>query len=324
MPQLQIHTDIQQGRPIALDHVIGQARPVRQLRTALDAYFNDRASNNADQAFPHVLLVGPSGVGKSSLSHIVANELGTTLHEELAQNLVMPNALHGLLMMVEDQHCVFLDEIHELYPVAQTTLYRALEDRKLFLPSVNGVKGHTMNLPPFTLIAATTDEWALNKPLRDRFRLILRLTHYSDTELTAVVAQRARRLGWPLTDDAAKAIAARGRGTPRVTLRLLEAARRTARAEGADAIDNNILAQTLDTEGLDQAGLDPVEQQYLRILHEANGPVRMNVIATRLGLPRQTVVMFEQDLLRLGLIQKDKGSQRLLTPEGRIHVTRSS
>lgn len=320
MPQLQTHHDIQQGRPIALEHMIGQPRPVRQLRTALDAYFNDRASNNADQAFPHVLLVGPSGVGKSSLSHIVANELGTTLHEELAQNLGMPNALHGLLMMVEGGHCVFLDEIHELYPMSQTTLYRALEDRKLFLPTHNSVKGHAVDLPPFTLIAATTDEWALSKPLRDRFKIILRLAHYSDDELTAVVMQRARRLGWSLTNDAAKAIAARGRGTPRIALRILEAARRTVRAEGSDTIDDNILAKTLDVEGLDHAGLDSVEQQYLRILHEASGPIRINVIATRLGLPQQTVVMFEQDLLRLGFIAKDQSSQRLLTSAGQRHV----
>lgn len=320
MPELQAHQDIQEGRPLALDHVIGQPRAVGQLKVALNAYVNDRADGHVRQAFPHTLLVGPSGVGKSTLAQIIANELGTVLHDELAQNISSPQVLHGLLMLVEDQQCIFLDEVHELLPVAQTTLYRALEDRKLFLPSQNGVRGQSIDLPPFTLIAATTDEWCLSKPLRDRFKLVLRLTHYEADELAEVVTQRARRLGWPLTTAAARGIASRGRGTPRVALRLLEAARRTVRAGGTDNITSGVLKQTLDIEGLDDRGLDPAEQRYLRILAETGGPVRMNVIATSLGLPRQTVDMFEQDLLRLGLIAKDQGSQRLLTEDGHRHV----
>lgn len=318
-----IHHNLQDGIPIAIDHVIGQQHAVRQLKVALEAYHNDRSITGGQNAFPHTLLVGPPGLGKSLLANIIAKELGTCLHEEMAQNIFNPCVLHGLLMMIEHQHCVFCDEIHELNPISQTTLYRALEDRKLFLPSENGTKRRGINLPPFTMIAATTDEWLLNKPLRDRFKLVLRLTHYSVDELAQVVLQRARRLGWNITEAGAKSIATRGRGTPRIALRILEAARRTVRSEGMDSINVETLRRTFEVEGLDTIGLDRIEQQYLQILHDVQGSVRLNVVATKLSLPRQTIVMFEQDLLRLGLIVKDKGSQRLLTDEGRKHIRKS-
>src|SRR5690606_18561536 len=159
-------------------HVIGQRRAVRVLRTGLDAYFNDRAVSGAVEAFPHTLICGPAGTGKTLLSEIVARELCTNLHTELAQNIKAPGKVHGLMMMLEPGDVLFLDEIHELSHTTQVTLYRALEERKLFV----GNSRESVELPPFTLIGATTDEHLLTRSMRDRFRILLRLTHYTDDE----------------------------------------------------------------------------------------------------------------------------------------------
>ncbi|MFA9479431.1 Holliday junction DNA helicase RuvB C-terminal domain-containing protein [Phycisphaerales bacterium AB-hyl4] len=315
--------DLNDAAPPTLNHVIGQERAVRQLRVALDAHYNDRAAarqGETVQAFPHVLLVGPPGVGKSLLSAIVAKELGGALHEELAQNIHAPNDLHGLMLLADEGDVVFVDEIHELIPPAQTALYRCLEERRLFLPSGRTSKRQSITLPPFTFVSATTDEWNLAKPLRDRFKLVLRLEHYGVDELMQVVANRARRMGWTLTDETAMAIAQRGRGTPRLALRLLDAARRSARAEDASNITMQHLCDALAIEGVDRLGLDPIEQRYLRMLADSGAAVRLNVLATRLGLPRQTIEqVIESDLLRLDLIAKGEAG-RTLTVRGREHL----
>ena len=314
--------DLNQAGPVAIDHVIGQRRAVLQLRTALDAHVNDRAAARGGNApaLPHILLVGPPGLGKSTLAQIVAREIGGTLHEELAQNVLIPSHLHGLMLLAEPYDAVFLDEIHELHVTTQTTLYRCLEERRLFLPSTPDGRRQSIELPPFTFLGATTDEWAITKPLRDRFKIVVRLDYYSEDELTEVVAQRARRLGWTITDAAVRGIASRGRGTPRLALRLLEATRRTARAQGAMHLTVDHLRRTCEIEGIDRLGLDALEQRYLAILRQAGGPVRLNVLATRLGLPRLTIErIVESDLIRLGLVVKDNDG-RVLTAEGLQHV----
>lgn len=303
--------------PPTLDHVIGQQRAVKQLRVALDAFFNDRAATTEETAFPHVLLVGPPGVGKSLLSQIAAAELGARLHEELAQNILSPGHLHGLMMLAEPGDVLFVDEIHELQSSVQVGLYRCLEERRLFL----GGDRKSITLPPFTFIGATTDEWALSKPLRDRFKIILRLEHYSEQELGELVRQRSKRLQWPISEEALKGIANRGRGTPRLAIRMLEAARRTARAENATAITEKHLAQMCDTEGFDSMGLDCVERRYLEILRDGQGPVRLNVLATHLGLPKQTIEkVIESELIRLGLVTKNEAG-RMLTAAGASHLS---
>ena len=307
--------------PPTLNHVRGNTRVVKQLRTALDAHFNDRALvgiNNQPPAFPHVLLVGPAGLGKSMLAGIIARELGNDIHEELAQNILSPSYLHGLLMLPEPGDVVFIDEIHEL-PISQTTLYRAIEERRLFLPTRSGER-QNISLPPFTLIAATTDEWALSKPLRDRFRLILRLEYYSEEELSQLLHQRAKRLGWSVSDEAIRAIAAKGRGTPRLAMRILESARRMARAFNEMEINAANLSLTCEINQIDTLGLDILEQNYLKFLDESGAPVRLNIIAICLGLPTRTIEkIVESDLIRLGLITKDD-SGRMLTEAGRQHI----
>ena len=213
-----------------------------------------------------------------------------------------------------------VDEIHELPPVAQTTLYRCLEERRLFL----GGDRKSITLPPFTFIGATTDQWALSKPLRDRFKIILHLTHYSQDEIAELMTQRAKRLRWTISSDAITALAIRGRGTPRIAIRLLEAARRTARAEGAEVISADHVKRMCEIESYDAIGLDSLERRYLQLLREAQGPIRLNVIATHLGLPRRTVEgIIESELIRLGLVSKaDDG--RTLTAAGAKHLSECS
>jgi len=298
----------------SLSHVIGQARAVAVLRTAIDAYFHDRTKAKEELAFPHLLLTGPAGVGKTLLSETVARECCCSLHTELAQNIKTPEHVHGSLMMLEPGDILFYDEIHELPPTAQVTLYRALEERKLFLG-----KKHVVTLPPFCLMGATTDESLLNRSCRERFRIQIRLTHYTDDEIFQLIRQRGKRLGWTIEDDAVRQLASKSRGTPRLAIRLTESAKRQASAEGIDLITAAHVEQMCKTEQIDSLGLDAIEQRYLHILREGEGPVRLNVIATQMGLPRQSIEMFEADFIRLGLICKsEKG--RMLTAKGFEHL----
>ena len=306
--------------PPTLDHIIGQKRAVQQLRTALDAFFNDRPATGDTIAFPHTLLVGPAGTGKSLLSQITALELAANLHEELGQNLATPGHLQGLLMLAEAGDVVFIDEIHEMPPLVQTTLYRALEERRLFL----GGNRRSITLPPLTVIGATTDSWALNKPCRDRFKITLQLVHYTEAEVTELVTQRAKRLRWPISNEAIAGIASRGRGVPRIAIRLLESVRRTSRSVGAETITAEHLARMCEIEGYDSLGLDSVERRYLSLLREAQGPLRLNVIATQLSLPKKTVeAVLESELIRLGLVSKSEAG-RMLTALGAKHLSEAA
>lgn len=299
-----------------LDHVIGQQRAVAILRTAIDSYFYERTKTKEERAFPHLLITGYAGGGKTLLSETVAREVACPLHTELAQNLKSPEHVHAALMILEPTGgpILFVDEIHELQPTAQVTLYRALEERKLFLG-----KKTVITLPPFCLIGATTDEHQLTRSMRERFRIHIRLTHYSDEEMFLLIRQRAKRLGWLIEDDAVRLLAGRSRGVPRLAVRFLEGAKRQASSKETDTITVAHVTTLLQVEQIDSLGFDAVEQQYLRILREGEGPVRLNVIATRMGLPRQSIEMFEADFLRLGLITKtEKG--RMLTPKGIEHL----
>lgn len=298
-----------------LNHVIGQTRAVAVLRTAIDAYFHDRTKSAEEQAFPHLLMTGPAGTGKTLLSEIVARECASNLHTELAQNIRTPEHVHGALMMLEPGDIWFCDEIHELSQTAQVTLYRALEERKLFLG-----KKHVVTLPAFCLIGATTDEHLLTRSMRERFRIHLRLTHYSEEEMARVIQQRAKRLGWTIEEDAIRQLSSRSRGTPRLAVRFLESGKRQASAEGEDVITAAHVERMYAIQEIDRLGLDAVEQRYLQILREGEGPVRLNVIATQMGLPRQSIETFEADFIRLGLITKtEKG--RMLTAKGHEHLT---
>jgi holliday junction DNA helicase RuvB len=308
----------EEAQPIisSLNHVIGQTRAVNVLRTALDAYFNDRCKMGGEVTLPHVLMCGPGGTGKTLLAEIISRECCcANCHTELAQNIANPSQMQGLLMMLEPGDILFLDEIHELTSSVQICLYRALEERKLFLAG----NRKAISLPPFCLIGATTDEYLLTTSMRDRFKILIRLTHYSHDEMSLLIRQRAKRLGWTIDDNSVGELAGRSRGVPRLAIRLLDAAKRQASSESSDVIEAGHVSRMLEVEGVDTLGFDLTEQKYLHLLREYQGPVRLNVIATHLGLPRQTIEMLERDFIRLGLIDKtEKG--RILTSQGIAHL----
>ncbi|HBN74926.1 MAG TPA: AAA family ATPase [Planctomycetaceae bacterium] len=303
----------------SLNHVVGQRRAVTVLRTALDAYWHDRSKSDGKEAFPHLLMSGPGGTGKTLLTELIAKELCTECHIELAQNISNIGQMQGLLMMLEPEHILLIDEFHELSETVQVSLYRAIEERKLFL----GGNRKPVDLPPFTLIGATTDEYLLTTSMRDRFKILLRLQHYSDDEMLLLISQRAVRLGWEIDQKSVQELAYRSRGVLRLAVRLLDSAKRTASSKSMDRIEPEHVKEMLASEGYDALGFDPIEQSYLSLLKESGGPVRLNVLATHLGLPRQTIEMFERDFIRLGLITKgDKG--RALTPKGIEHLADSN
>jgi len=276
----QENFDVQDCIIPSLNQVVGQSRAVAVLRTAIDAYFYERSKVGDQQAFPHTLVTGPAGCGKTLLSELVARESCCNLHSELAQNLRSPEHVHGSLMMLEPGDVLFCDEIHALPRIAAETFYRALEENKLFVG-----KHHVVKLPPFCLIGATTHEFLLTKSCRDRFRIHLRVSYYSDDEMVQLVRQRAKRLGWSIEEAAVAEIGGRSRGVPRLAVRLLESAKRVASSEASEAITAAYVERMCEIEQIDRLGLDPTEQQYLRLLREENAPVRLNVLATHLGIP---------------------------------------
>lgn len=304
--------EINDVSPSSLRHFVAQASVVAQVSVALEASFAD------GKKVDHALLVGPPGVGKTQMAHIIAQEKATDLHEILGQSVKAPGDLNAVLLAVKDQDVVHIDECHEMRKEFQTSLYRAVENRKLF---IQGRSSRVQSIPlaDFTLLLSTTDEYSLLQPLRDRMKLLLRFDFYSPDDLTTLVKQRSHALGWQVEESVFPLIAARSRGTPRLALRLLQSCRRVCRSEGESTITLAHLEKACLLERIDALGLGPTEQQYLRIL--AEGDSRLNVIASRLGLPSRTVSQVtEPFLLRAGLIVKDDQSRRQLTALGREHL----
>ena len=237
--------------PPTLHHVIGQKQVVDRLKVALDASFAD------DQPFPHTLFLGPPGLGKTSLSKLVAKELAAEFWEGLGQTLATPSVLIGFLLRPStDKAVLFIDEIHELPVACQTALYRAMEEGVVFVPQPYTNAITKMQTVRFTLMSATTDPQLLLPPLRDRFRLVCQMQPYSPDEIAAILRQRVRQLGWQVDEACFEAIAIRSFGTPRMAIRLLESAYRTARSEGGTHVDYGHLLRTLCLEQLDGYGRD--------------------------------------------------------------------
>lgn len=307
-------TDINEARPSSVNHLIGQPSVKEQILVALDSAQQD------NRKFDHALLVGPPGMGKTAAAQIIASEMGTEFLEVLGQSLKGVSDLNSLLLQATDRAVCFIDEAHELDKSLQTALYLALDQRRVLLQGSR--KGSTpvgIPIQDFTLLLATTDEYQLLQPLRDRMRLTLRFQFYQCDDLEKIARMRATTLGWDVNTDVFKMIAQRSRGTPRLALRLLQAGRRVARAEASHVITVAHLDRACSLEVIDPLGLGPTEQQYLSILLE--GPTRLNMLASRLGLPSRTVAeVTEPFLIRSGLVVKDDQGKRQLSAQGREHT----
>jgi holliday junction DNA helicase RuvB len=298
-------------RPSSLRHIVGQRSVVEIVTTEIDAAQMD------NKKFDHALMVGPPGCGKTSVSHIVAEEMAAPFIEVdglSVKNLAELNAL--LLSAKEEKTIIFIDEAAELDPSMQVALYMALDQRKIVVSGTkSGGSPLTIPLADFTLLLATTHEADLLQPLRDRMRLVLRFQFYSDQELTELVRLRTIGLRWPVDAEVLPEIAKRSRGTPRLALRLLQSCRRVCRSLGEHTITLQHFRRACVLEQTDELGLGPTEQHYLNIL--SNGATRLNVLASMLGLPTKTVSdVVESFLLRSGLIVKDDQSRRTLTQKG--------
>jgi Holliday junction DNA helicase RuvB len=304
--------EINDVAPTSLSHVACESNRgvIEQCRVAIDAAFED------NRRLDDILLTGPPGVGKSSLSFVLSQEMAVPFHEVLGQNLRSPADLNNLLLACEPKALCLIDEIHEAPPAIQTALYMALDKRQIMVRGRSTVQA--LPVADFTLIAATTEPYQILEPLRQRAKLHLELSFLSERDLMLVVERRCRGLSWDIEPAALPEIAKRARGVPRLALRLTASARRVARADGRTLITVADLQRACGLEQLDTLGLGPLEQKYLRLLME--GPRRVNVLASALGVPAKTLSsVTEPFLIRAGLVDKDDASRRVLTPEGRRH-----
>ncbi|HET7567842.1 MAG TPA: Holliday junction branch migration DNA helicase RuvB [Gaiellaceae bacterium] len=304
-------------RPRRLDDFVGQERVKEQLAIALEA------AKARGEALDHVLLVGPPGLGKTSLAHIVREELGVGIRSVAGPALERKDVA-AILTAIEARDVVFVDEIHRMSRAAEEILYPALEDFRLDIVMGQGTAARTLtlDLPPFTLVGATTRTGLLTSPLRDRFGMTFRLDYYEAGELAAIVARSARILGVEIEADAADEIAGRARGTPRIANRILRRVRDVAEVRHQGSITTAIAREALELLEVDEAGLERLDRELLRTIAEKydGGPVGVNTLAASLGEEPDTIeYVYEPFLLQLGYIQRTPRG-RTITKLGRAHL----
>lgn len=301
-------------RPRRLADYIGQEPLKEQLAIFIEA------ARARGEALDHVLIFGPPGLGKTTLAHIVAAEMGVGLRQTSGPALEKPGDLAALLTNLERRDVLFIDEIHRLSPVVEEILYPAMEDFKLDIiigegPAARSIK---LDLPPFTLVGATTRAGLLTSPLRDRFGIVHRLEFYTVTELAQIVTRSARILGLEIEPQGAEEIARRARGTPRIANRLLRRVRDYAQVKGDGFVSKKLAARALEMLKVDPNGFDQLDRQLLLTLIEkfGGGPVGLDSLAAAIGEERGTI----EDVLEPYLIQQ---GFMLRTPRGRMATPKS-
>ena len=305
-------------RPQALGDFTGQADARANLKVFIEA------ARTRSEALDHVLFVGPPGLGKTTLAQIVARELGVNFRATSGPVIAKAGDLAAILTNLEDRDVLFIDEIHRLNPAVEEVLYPAMEDFQLDLiigegPAARSVK---IDLSRFTLVAATTRLGLLTTPLRDRFGIPIRLQFYTPEELEQIVRRGARLMGVSMSDDGAREIARRSRGTPRIAGRLLRRVRDFALVDGSGAIDRAIADAALGRLDVDSIGLDTLDRRYLDLIASkfGGGPVGIETLAAALSEPRDALEeIVEPFLLQQGFIQRTPRG-RLMTPAAFAHL----
>ena len=296
-------------RPKKLDEYVGQEKIREQLEIFIDA------AKKRNEALDHVLLFGPPGLGKTTLANIIAKEMGVNLRQTSGPVLEKTGDLAALLSNLEENDVLFIDEIHRLSPVIEEILYPAMEDYRLDImigegPSARSVK---LELPPFTLIGATTRAGMLTNPLRDRFGIVSRLEFYTRQELTKIVIRSAGLLEVEIDKEGANEIANRSRGTPRIANRLLRRVRDFAEVKSEGKINKSIADAALKMLDVDLIGLDLMDRSFLLAIIEkfSGGPVGLDNIAAAIGEEKETI----EDVIEPYLIQQ---GYLMRTPRGRL------
>jgi holliday junction DNA helicase RuvB len=311
--------DLEQSlRPRRLAEFVGQERIKDQLAIAL------AAAKAREEALDHVLLVGPPGLGKTSLAHIVREELGVGIRCVAGPALERKGDMAAILTGLERHDVLFIDEIHRLNRAIEEILYPALEDFRLDIIVGQGAAARTLtlDLPPFTLVGATTRTGLLTTPLRDRFGMTFRLDYYNASELGTIVRRSARILDVEIEDDAADEIARRSRGTPRIANRILKRVRDVAQVRYDGVITNVVASEALELLEVDGTGLERIDRELLRaiLLKFDGGPVGLSTLAVALGEEPDTIEdVYEPYLLQLGFLQRTPRG-RVITALGREHV----
>jgi Holliday junction DNA helicase RuvB len=304
------HEDAVEGtlRPQRLGEYLGQPAVREQMEIFI------RAAAGRGEALDHLLIFGPPGLGKTTLAHIVANELGVNLRQTSGPVLERSGDLAALLTNLEPRDVLFIDEIHRLNPVVEEILYPAMEDYQLDIvigegPAARSIK---LDLPPFTLVGATTRAGLLTSPLRDRFGIVQRLEFYDQDDLEHIVARAARILGVPISEHGGAEIARRSRGTPRIANRLLRRVRDFAEVRGDGQIHGETAEQALDLLDVDVAGFDVMDRKLLLAVIQKfdGGPVGIDNLAAAIGEERGTI----EDVIEPYLIQQ---GYLMRTPRGR-------
>lgn len=296
-------------RPESLDEYVGQSEIKENLRVFI------KSALMREESLDHILLYGPPGLGKTTLAYIIANELGSNIKTASGPSIEKTGDLAAILSTLEEGDVLFIDEIHRIPRYIEEVLYPAMED--YYLDIIVGTEGSSrnikINLPHFTLVGATTRAGDLSSPLRDRFGIIAKLNYYTEEELYQIIKRTSKVLDTPITDDAARELASRSRGTPRIANRLFKRVRDFALVYSGGIINEKILNSSLDRLKVDKSGLDETDRILLTAIIErfGGGPVGLEALASSIGEESSTIEdVYEPYLLKEGYIKR--------TPRGRV------